>query len=164
MKQSMYLILSVCFLGVFSACGGGTEIAQVGQRAPEFDLMALDGTEFSSSSLEGQPVILNFWATWCQPCLKEIPEFKEFASESNIKLIGIALDKDGARSVKPFVEKHQMNYPILLGTEELFQQFNGFGIPHTVILDSDYKVAKVYRGTITKDDLESDLATVVGNM
>ena len=164
MKQPLSLIICTCLIVMGSACGGETEIAQVGQTAPAFDLMALDGTEFSSASLKGQPVILNFWATWCQPCLTEIPEFKEFAAESKVKLIGIALDKDGARSVKPFVEKHQINYPILLGNEELFQQFNGFGIPHTVILDADYKVVKVYRGTITKDDLENDLASVAHSM
>jgi thiol-disulfide isomerase/thioredoxin len=164
MKQLLSLVIGTCFIAAFTACGGEIEIVQVGQRAPNFNLVALDGTEFSSVSLEGQPVILNFWATWCQPCLKEIPELKEFAAESNVKLIGIALDKDGARSVKPFVEKHQINYPILLGNEELFQKFNGFGIPHTVILDADYKVVKVYRGTITKLDLENDLATLAQNM
>lgn len=163
MKQVLSMVVCLGIISAFTACGGEVEIAKVGKRAPEFDLMALDGSKFSSASLEGKPVILNFWATWCQPCLKEIPEFKEFADESDIELIGIALDKDGARSVKPFVEKHQINYPILLGNEELFQQFNGFGIPHTVILDADYNVAKVYRGTITKSDLEHDLAAVTGN-
>ena len=156
-----YVSWLICLIMITAGCGGGeTQTVEIGKRAPAFNLVALDGTEVSSESLEGEVVVLNFWATWCQPCLKEIPDLKEMAA-SKTKIVGIALDKDGARTVKPFVEKHGINYPILLGNEELFQRFNGFGIPHTVLLDKEYRIVKVYRGSITKDTLERDLEKIV---
>lgn len=153
-----------CLLGLAiltAGCGGDDEpVMQTGARAPEFTLASLNGDEVSSKSLEGEIVILNFWATWCQPCLKEIPELKELAAEKTAKVVGVALDKDGARVVQPFVDRHEINYSILIGTEELFQRFNGFGIPHTILLDPEYNVAKVYRGRVTKAALEKDIEAI----
>jgi thiol-disulfide isomerase/thioredoxin len=105
-------------------------------------------------------VIPNFWATWCQPCLKEIPELKKLAAESKVQIVGIALDKSGLKAVGPFVERHGINYAILLGDQETFQRFDGFGIPHTLVLDSSYKVFKVYRGAVTREALEKDLQAI----
>jgi thiol-disulfide isomerase/thioredoxin len=159
--KRMVLSCFICLAILTAGCGGEEEqIMQTGARAPDFTLASLDGDEVTSQSLEGQVVVLNFWATWCPPCLKEIPELKEMAAESKVKIIGIALDKDGSRVVKPFVERHEINYPILIGNEEVFQRFNGFGIPHTVLLDSKYNVAKVYRGRVTKAALEEEIEAI----
>src|SRR6266481_9208752 len=75
----------------------------VGNQAPSFSLMSLDGTTVKSSALKGSVVVLNFWATWCQPCMSEIPELKQVAASSKAKVIGIALDQDGLQSIKPSV-------------------------------------------------------------
>src|SRR5262245_38395566 len=109
--------------------GGGVEI---GERAPGFSLKALDGSTVTSRSLAGNVVVLNFWATWCGPCVKEIPELRQVAASSGAKVVGIALDEDGQKSVKPFVERHGLdqaaNYTVVLGDQETFDRFKGMNI------------------------------------
>ena len=105
-------------------------------------------------------VVLNFWATWCQPCMSEIPELKQVAASSKAKVIGIALDQDGVKTIKPFVASNNINYTVLVGDEEVFQRFNGVGIPYTLVLDPSQRIVKIYRGPTTKQALEQDLKAI----
>ena len=102
-------------------------------------------------------MIINFWATWCQPCLKEIPALKQIASESNARVVGIALDEGGANPVRQFVDRNHINYKVLLGNEKVFRRFEGFAIPHTVVLDRDHKVVNIHRGPATFEEFQRDL-------
>jgi thiol-disulfide isomerase/thioredoxin len=144
--------------------GGGSEIRPedvvVGNTVPDFSLKSLDGKTFNKSSLKGDVVVLNFWATWCQPCMSEIPELKEFAANSKVKVIGVALDETGWDTIKPFVESHGINYTVLLGDQDIFQQFNGVGIPYTLVLDRSQRIVKIYRGPATREALEEDLGRI----
>ena len=135
----------------------GPDVVKEGEEAPEFRLQSLDGTWVESDSFKGDVLILNFWATWCVPCLKEIPELKELAADSDVQIVGIALDQDGHKAVARFVERHGIEYTILLGNDEVFQRFDGFGIPYTLVLDASYKVVRRYRGPFTRESLEQDL-------
>ena len=132
----------------------------VGAQAPHFSLAAIDGTTLKSSSLKGNVVILNFWATWCQPCLSEMPVLKEIAATSKARVVGIALDEDGAKVVKPFVESHGINYSVVIGNQEVFEQFNGLAIPYTLVLDPAQRIVKIYRGPITKEDIDQVLKSI----
>ncbi len=150
---------AVLALLLLAACGDAGMPARlaIGDPLPGFTLQALDGSEVGSGSLAGKPVVLNFWATWCQPCLKEIPELKDLAADERIEVVGIALDEEGARAVQPFVQSHGMRYRILLGDQEIFQRMGGLTIPYTLILDPNLRVANLYRGPTTRADLERDL-------
>ena len=132
----------------------------VGAQAPSFSLTSLDGTTVKSSALKGSVVVLNFWTTWCQPCMTEIPELKQLAASSKAKVIGIALDQEGLRTIKPFVASNGINYTVLVGDEEVFQRFNGLGIPYTLLLDPSQRIVKIYRGPTTKEAIEQDLKTI----
>ncbi len=157
---AMKFFCCLFLFALLSGCGaGGSDPANVvvGNRAPDFSLTALDGTTVKSSSLKGRPVILNFWATWCAPCATEIPELKQVATNSDVKVIGIALDQDGMNTIKPFVQSNNINYTVLVGDEELFRQFNGVGIPYTLVLDASQRIVKIYRGPTTRESLEQDL-------
>src|SRR5690242_15141559 len=107
MRCRLFNLICVIALLMFSTCSGSSssdlEELAVGARSPEFSLPALDGGTLKSSSLKGKVVILNFWATWCHPCLNEIPVLKDLSARSKATVIGIALDQDGAAVVKPFV-------------------------------------------------------------
>lgn len=151
----VFVILSGC-----SASDPDPESVVVGNQAPTFSLTALDGTTVRSSSLKGSPVVLNFWATWCQPCMGEIPDLKQVAANSKVKVISIALDQEGLKTIKPFVESNNINYTVLVGDEEVFQRFNGIGIPYTLVLDPSQRIVKIYRGPATKESLEQDLRTM----
>lgn len=148
-----------------SGCGGNAvkvkpEDIVVGGNVGAFSLPALDGQLLKSSELKGQPMVLNFWATWCSNCMKEIPELKQVAAAGNAKVIGIALDEGGSPTVKPFVENHQINYTILVGNEEIFQKFNGVAIPYTIVLDGSHRITKIYRGIASKEEIESELKKI----
>jgi thiol-disulfide isomerase/thioredoxin len=131
-----------------------------GSQAPSFSLMSIDGARIDSNALKGSAVVLNFWATWCQPCMTEIPDLKEVAANSKMKVIGIALDPDGVKTIKPFVARNNINYTVLMGDEAVFQRFNGLGIPYTLVIDGSQKIVKIYRGPTTKEALYRDLSAI----
>ena len=149
------LILSSC-----SDSSSSQEEVKIGGHAPSFSLKSVDGATVTSNSLQGNVVILNFCATWCQPCLSEIPVLKEIAAGSKAKVVGIALDDDGVKVVKPFVVAHGINYLVLIGNQEVFQQFNGLGIPYTLVLDPAQRIVRIYRGPITKEDIDQVLKSI----
>jgi thiol-disulfide isomerase/thioredoxin len=136
----------------------------IGSRAPGFSLKSLDGNTVTGRSLEGNVVVLNFWATWCATCIAELPDLKQVAASSGAKVVGIALDEDGLMAVKPFVERHGIseitNFTVLLGDQDLFERFKGFGIPYTILLDRSQRVVKIYRGPVTRETLEEDLRAI----
>lgn len=156
-----FILLSVVTL---AACGNAEatnpEDVVVGNPIPDFSVTSLEGKTINKDSLKGEVVVLNFWASWCTPCMREIPELKELAANSKAKVVGIALDETGLETVKPFVEAHQINYTVAVGTQELFQQFNGVGIPYTLVLDPSQRIVKIYRGPTDRESLEADLRTI----
>jgi len=92
--------------------------------------------------------------------MAEIPELQELAATSKAKVVGIALDERGLETIKPFVESHKINYTVLVGDQDIFQQFNGVGIPYTLVLDPAQRIVKVYRGPTNRASLEADLKTI----
>ena len=121
--------------------------AQDRDIAGDFTLMSLDGKEVSLSDYRGKVVLLNFWATWCPPCRKEIPHFVEMVNEYEDKglvILGIAADRGGEQVVREWVAKNNLNYPILMFTQDVYQKYQGYlpasqrgGIPFTFIIDRE---------------------------
>jgi thiol-disulfide isomerase/thioredoxin len=163
MKVVMW-ILSVCLVLCLTGCGATEDPADVvvGNHAPTFTLESRDGTTVKSNSLKGDIVILNFWATYCQPCRSEIPELNQVAASAEAKVLGISLDDGGAEVIKAFEKQAnlKLNYTVLLGDQEIFQRFNGVGIPYTLVLDRSQRIAAIYRGPVNRESLERDLAKI----
>ena len=164
------LAISAILLGVIvlegcsSAQAVKPEDVIVGNTIPDFSVTSLEGKTINKDSLKGEPVVLNFWASWCTPCMSEIPELKDLAAHSNVKVVGIALDENGLETVKPFVETHKINYTVAIGNQDLFQQFNGVGIPYTLVLDQSQRIVKMYRGPTNRESLEADLKAIQQKM
>ncbi len=157
------LLVSLLLLSACAAPAPRFEDVGEGLPIPEFQLSSLDGDMVRSTDLAGQPVVLNFWATWCGPCVREIPTLRKLHRADGVKVVSIALDEQGASVVRPFVERHAIDYPVLLGDHAVFQRFNGSAIPYTFVLDADLQVVEVHRGLVSARRLEKDLRRAMGS-
>ena len=150
------LILSLLLL-LFSAPIGHLPLAaqtanhgaSVGHSAPNFSRPGLDHRKIVLSSYRGKVVLLNFWATWCEPCLTEMPTFvewqKQYGSE-NFQVIGISMD-DATPDVIATVSRLKLNYPVVMGDEYLGAAYGGvLGLPVTFLIDRDGKIQARYQG------------------
>lgn len=112
--------------------------------APQWTLKDLDGGEVKSADFAGKVVVIDFWATWCPPCREEIPGYvalQEKYRDQGVVIVGISLDRGGPKVVKPFAEKMKINYPLVMGTEDVVEAFGGVeGIPTTFIIGRDGKI------------------------
>jgi thiol:disulfide interchange protein len=118
----------------------------------------LDGSPFNAAPLKGKVVVVDFWATWCVPCLGEIPGFNKIQHDygpKGVAVVGVSMDEDGASAVQPFLKKHQMDYTIALGPQPLFKQFSLDELPVTVIFGRDGKIAKRFDGFTKEQEIEA---------
>ena len=120
------------------------------QSAPDFILTDLNGRSGRLSDYRGKVIILDFWATWCAPCRLLIPLFKDLYSkyrDSGFEVIGVAMDRGGEKVVKPFVEKHEIDYPNFIGNQEVVRNYGGLrGIPTTFVITKEGRIYKKYVG------------------
>lgn len=147
------------------ATGAGAQAAMeaqvLGVRRPEFTLPDLDGRQRSITEWDGKVIALNFWATWCPPCLKEVPEFVSLQDKyqaQGLQFIGIALQKP--EEVREFVAEHKVNYPMLAGELEVIKLAEAYGnhvgaLPYTVIIDRNGQIAHVKPGILPTEEAES---------
>ena len=123
------------------AVGTGTDIGQI---PPAFALADLSGNEVSLSEFEGKVVVLDLWATWCPPCRQEIPflaSLYEELKDDGLEVVGIGLDRGGAKVLAPFVESNNVTYTILVGNDIVSRDYGVSSIPMTLIIGRDGRVA-----------------------
>jgi len=144
--------------------------AKDAKPAPQLTLKDLDGKEVSLEQYRGKVVLVNFWATWCEPCQVEIPwliEMQQKYSAQGFTILGIAMDEDGASIVTPWVQKERfdvngtksaMNYPIVIGNDAAADKFGGLlGYPTSVLISRDGKILKRITGIITPDEISKSV-------
>lgn len=126
--------------------------------APDFTLQTMEGNTFTLSDHEGKIVVLNFWATWCAPCRKEIPDFMELHKELNddgVLFAGVSLDEEGWEKVRPYANDMGINYPIMVDDGNVSRQYGPIrAIPTTFIINKKGKVEYVAPGMLTKEKLQ----------
>lgn len=125
--------------------------------AQAFDLKDTAGQPQRLADLKGKWVVVNFWATWCAPCVKEIPDIAAFAKAQGdkVRVLGIALDWDDAKQVTAFAKKVGLTYPLVLGDEASEKAFGKLkGLPTTIVYDPAGKIAYQKTGTVTRELLD----------
>jgi len=157
--KNLIIVLMFVVTAVFTT----SALAQ--RQAPNVVFKTVDGKMYDLSKLTGKVVIVNFWATWCGPCRKEIPDFIEFYKnykDKGVEILGVSLDREGWEKVTPFLKQTPINYPIVLGNGEIAGKFSKFNaIPTTFIIDKSGKIVDEHTGVMTKSQLEAKVKALL---
>ncbi|HLS05468.1 MAG TPA: redoxin family protein [Wenzhouxiangella sp.] len=139
-----------------------------GDFQPGFELANMNGEPVSDGDFAGRAMLVNFWATWCAPCRREMPLLAAVSKkhEHELAVIGIAMDDAGR--VREFVDELGIDYTILVGMNDVLETQRAWGnsagaLPYTVLVDSEGKIRWLHLGEVGEDQLDAELRAVVGN-
>jgi thiol-disulfide isomerase/thioredoxin len=129
--------------------------------APGFSLQTPDGKTVKLSDYKGKVVIIDFWATWCPPCRKGIPDLVSLKNEygkKGFEIIGISVDRETKDEVVPFMKNQKINYPVVFGNTTVYNQYGGISsIPTSVIIDKKGNIVATHVGLMPKSVYEDYL-------
>lgn len=135
------------------------------QMAPDFTLNDASGNPVKLSDFRGKVVLLNFWATWCPPCKIEIPWFDEFQrtyGDRGFVVLGVSMDEDGWKSVKPYIDNQKIGYRMMVGNDDIALLYGGLeAVPTTLIIDRSGRIAATHTGLTGKQVLETEVKAIL---
>ena len=177
--KKSHLLISLFLFLILTHCGNNPQDVNP-NGSFVFNLPDLKGKTYSMKDFSGQILILNFWATWCPPCLEEVIKLNELCERyknKGIQVVGITLDQDSLDLVSPFVEKNKITYLILKGNQKTLSDLsaglnqmaydvesvpNDFrGIPTTLLFDKQGKIRKKFDGSFDSEQLEEMLQSLL---
>lgn len=138
------------------------------RKMPNFKLSYLDGSPFDSDSLKGKVLFVDFWATWCGPCLHEIPDMVEMGKkykEYGFEVVGITVQSGDAEDINPTIERLKMDYHVLIGNEETMKSFGGiYGFPTNFLITKKGNIYKKFLGVYPNKAavVEKDIRFLLG--
>jgi len=144
-----------------SGHGAPVAASMNGQAAPDFTLETLDGKTMHLSDFKGKGVLLNFWATWCQPCKIEMPWFAELQKQygpQGLQIVGVAMDDASPKEIGEFAHDLGVNYPILVGKEEVGNAYGGVQfLPATFYIGRDGRIVDKVVGLKGRGEIEDSI-------
>ncbi len=167
MKKYLIILLLIAPFHTSQALSFGEVLDSVKKLMPwyesvpelNFKLRDTKGNIFTEKNTKGKYLVINFWASWCTPCLKEIPAFVEFYKENSghVEILGLDFEPVNIEVINEFVERFSINYPIILYSHINDTEFNKFGeivgMPTTIIYSPEGELLQTFMGEITVEDL-----------
>jgi peroxiredoxin len=160
--------LPLILLTVLASCSRLRNTAathDTGKAAPDFTLKDSTGATIKLSDYRGRVVLLNFWATWCEPCKVEIPWFISFQQKfknQDFAVLGVSMDDDGWESVKPYLAKSKINYQVVVGNDDISKLFGEIdALPTTFVIDRGGHIANSHMGLVSKLTYEEEIGTLL---
>jgi thiol-disulfide isomerase/thioredoxin len=154
-KAALPFVLWFALLGCTKGPTSTTANSVVKGPAPEFELENVAGGKTKAADLKGKVLVLDFWATWCEPCIMEIPKFNKMADEfkgKNVEVVGITVESPRG-DIQPKVKETGMKYTVLVGNDAVVDGFGGLiGFPTTFVVTQDWKIYKKYMGALPDKD------------
>lgn len=136
-----------------------------GETVPDFTLQTLDGETVSLSDYRGQPIVLNFWATWCAPCREEMPllqETYEAHKAEGLVILGVNVREENREAIKRFLDQVGVDFPVVLDPDvEAVNRYLVTSLPMTFFIDRDGQLRTLVVGGMSKDVLDERLATIL---
>jgi len=151
LRRGLVLLLAAAIL----ACSQGE--TRPAAPAPGFTLADLDGHRVSLADFAGRTVVVDFWATWCEPCAHQIPVLNDFHREQpddGVAVLGVSVDAAGRDTVAFYAHHHRIEYPVLLGSESLARDYGVPGFPALAVVDAGGRLVSLHLGVITPEELE----------
>jgi len=139
---------------------GGIRPAGERTAMPELVMAQLDGGTWRMADHRGQVVLVNYWATWCGPCWEETPGLIRLSQEMGPKglaVVGVAIDEGGAEKVRKFVDEFRVPYPVVMPERMSQVEYGLEGVPTTILVDKQGRVAKAYVGAVRRADFKTDI-------
>lgn len=162
---TLFLLAPALTVAAQSTIRAPLEPANHRPPAPAFTLTDSTGKTATLSDYRGKVVLLDFWATWCGGCKQEIPSFVEFSksySSKGLAVVGVSLDDDGWKVLKPFLADHAIPYRIVLGNAEISKHYAIEGMPDTFLIDQQGRIAASYRaGIVNVSDMDRNIKSLL---
>jgi thiol-disulfide isomerase/thioredoxin len=157
----LIMLLAVALWNVFMNQKPAIGIAE-GEAAPDFTLKTLDGKEVSLSDYQGKKVYLNFWATWCNPCVKEMPDLEALQNNKGDEVAVLAVNftssETNPAAVKEFAEQYRITFPILIDKEGINAKYEIMTYPTTYLINENGVISEIKRGSMSLKEMEQKLS------
>lgn len=173
MKKNQYqwhivalLAAALLVLGICNCSSQDDSVNLSSTRAPHFTLQDIEGKTVRLKELRGKVVLLNFFATWCAPCIQEIPDFIQLYEKFNgngFEIVAIGLDIEGAAALAPFAKRFHIPYPVLVGTRDVVVSYGDMkGVPTSFFIDKNGDIAESFIGVRPAHMLEKTIIELLG--
>lgn len=150
------LILAIVYTIFNNATKEKVAVLGIGDEAPDFTLVDLNGEEHRLSDYKGQGVFLNFWGTWCKPCVKEMPAMDrqyEIYKEQGVQILAVNIAQSDFE-VERFASQYGLDFPIVIDkTKSVLEAYNIDPLPSTLLINPDGKIEQIIRGEMTEQDI-----------
>lgn len=157
------LVLAIGYTVYATATKDKVDLLKVGDDAPNFTLVDMNGVEHKLSDYEGQGVFLNFWGTWCKPCEKEMPAMdNQYAaySDQGVQTLAVNIAQSDFE-VQKFIDKYDLNFPVVIDkTKSVMTQYNIDPLPTTILVTPEGKVKQIITGEMTEAQIAGFMESI----